>query len=189
MHRCSSSSLVWFARTLRMSILALALAACAAAQPSQPAPAPSPQPTPAASAPTATLAPPAPAPATSAPQGAAAQALATPASTPSARPAEQPTARQPPSKGQQSAAQQKIDSNLLAQIQPPFDAAAPLLVDISAQVSDALLERMRARGAEIVAADAPSRSLRARIPAGEIEALAADSDVIFIQLALAPATR
>lgn len=189
MHRCSSSSLVGFARALRTIILALTLAACTAAQPSQPAPAPSPRPSPAASAPTARLAPPAPVPATSAPQAAAPQAIATPASAPSEQAVDQPTARMPPPKSQRSAAQQKIDSNLLAQIQPPFDAAAPLLVDISAQVSDALLERMRARGAEIVAADAPSRSLRARIPAGAIEALAADADVLFIQLALAPATR
>lgn len=189
MHRRSSSSLDRSARTLGTFLVALALGACAGAQPSQPAPARGPTLAPVASTPTATQAPPTPAPAAQEPPAAAQQALPTPASTPPERPSAVPTARLPPPKSQRSAAQQKIDSNLLAQIQPPFDAAAPLVVDISARVSDALLERVRARGAEIVAADARNHSVRARIPAGEIEALAADADVIFIQLAQVPATR
>lgn len=184
MHRRPSRSVGWRACPLGMSMLALALAGCVSAQPSRPAPSPSPTLAPAAaSAPAAT-----PAPATPAPPGAAQQIAPTSAGSPPGQPSAESTVRLPPPKEQRSAAQRKIDSNLLAQIQPPFDAAAPLLVDISARVSDALLERMRARGAEIVATDTPSNSVRARLPAGEIEPLAADADVIFIMLAQMPAT-
>ena len=61
-------------------------------------------------------------------------------------------------------------------------------VDISANVNDNLLARIKSHGAEVVSADAPSHSIRARVPLGQIELIAADPDVLFITPALAPTT-
>lgn len=130
-------------------------------------------------------APTSPAPRATAP----ANAAATPPPATSAPVAPEPTTVLPPPKDKRNAAQQKIDSNLLAQITGDSRNKSTLVdVDISASVSDNLLARIQSYGAEVLAADAPSHSIRARAPLNALERIAAEPDVRFIAPALAPMT-
>ena len=95
-------------------------------------------------------------------------------------------------------AQRKIDSRLLATVKmnrgEPIADGVPRLetglesegpegpvVDVTAFVSDALLEKIARLGGEILDSHAAFRSVRARLPLGKVEELAADPAVLFIQ--------
>src|SRR3984885_13600168 len=94
-------------------------------------------------------------------------------------------------------AQQKIDSNILytermlqgqeAAPGVPFldtgvdlDASNHLVVDMVANVTDALLTRLSVAGASVLYSNVGLRSIRATIPPDKIEEIAALPDVIFI---------
>ena len=94
-------------------------------------------------------------------------------------------------------AQQKIDSNLLYTIrmlagQPAapgvsylytgvdLDANNNIVVDMVANVTDSLLSKLSAAGAQILYSNLSLRSIRAIIPPNKIEGIAASPDVIFI---------
>jgi hypothetical protein len=95
-------------------------------------------------------------------------------------------------------AQRKLDSNLLWKIKQlqrdpitltvaglradvPLDVGGQTEVDITAEVSDALLAQIRAVGGAIESSFPEYRSIRARVPLLQVERIAALSDVIFIQ--------
>ena len=95
-------------------------------------------------------------------------------------------------------AQQKIDSRLLykmkMQRREAITEGVPVLeselvvddygfiaVDITANVSKEVTERLNNIGAHIIAAVPQFRSITARVPIGEIESIAAMSDVVFVQ--------
>ncbi|HEY7114332.1 MAG TPA: S-layer homology domain-containing protein [Thermoanaerobaculia bacterium] len=101
-------------------------------------------------------------------------------------------------KASRTPAQQKIDSNLLYRIKQDrgeplaagissletdvaVDVQARALVDITANVQDALLARLRELGAEIESVHREFRAIRARLPLAAIEAVASDAAVIFVQ--------
>ena len=109
-------------------------------------------------------------------------------------------------KGERSPGQRKMDSRLVhlvkkqrgeqlgaalsafeANIQPA--AAGGELVDIKGTVTDALLADLRAAGAEIVASVPRFGAVRARVPWGKLEGLAARADVKFITPAVLARTR
>lgn len=108
-----------------------------------------------------------------------------------------------PLPGERTAAQQKIDSNLLLAIQQrgsatpaqsldagiDIDAAGKTAVGIRAEVSADLLRRLTQLGAEIETTDAATRSINARVPLDAIETIASFADVIFIQPKPAATTR
>ncbi|HWX53143.1 MAG TPA: S8 family serine peptidase [Verrucomicrobiae bacterium] len=100
-------------------------------------------------------------------------------------------------KSSRTPAQQKIDSNLLYTIrmmrgQPaapgvPFlhtgvdvDQNDNLVVDITANVTDALLKQLSAAGAVVLYSNANFHSIRAIVPPHQVESIAASADVIFI---------
>ncbi|MFL5805288.1 MAG: S8 family serine peptidase [Roseiflexaceae bacterium] len=103
-------------------------------------------------------------------------------------------------------AQQKIDSNLLWRIkqmrrepiattivqslrtQVALDVAGLTTVDMSANVSDALLGQIRALGGTVESAFPKYHAIRARIPLMQAERIADLAGVVFIQPALNPAT-
>jgi hypothetical protein len=103
-------------------------------------------------------------------------------------------------------AQQKIDSNLLWRIkqmrrepiattivpslrtQIALDVAGLTTVDISANVSDALLGQIRALGGTVESAFPQHHTIRVRIPLMQAESIAALADVVFIQPVLEPTT-
>ncbi len=60
------------------------------------------------------------------------------------------------------------------------DAAGATVVDIRANVDDALLEKIHELAGEVLNYYIPFRSIRARMPLAALETLAADSKVIFI---------
>jgi hypothetical protein len=95
-------------------------------------------------------------------------------------------------------AQKKVDSRLLYKIKMErkqaiaegveklesdlvVDEKGFIDVDISALVSDALLQRLKEIGADVKAAFPQYRSITARVPITEIEALAGRDDVLFVQ--------
>ncbi|HTO86249.1 MAG TPA: S8 family serine peptidase [Thermoanaerobaculia bacterium] len=95
-------------------------------------------------------------------------------------------------------AQRKIDSNLLYAYRQSrgLDAAPGVralatgvsiepddatVVDITAVVSDTLLNALQALGAAILDVQPRARSIRARVPLSALETIAADSSVLFIQ--------
>lgn len=75
---------------------------------------------------------------------------------------------------------------LLTDVQ--VDDAGRTVVDITAHVSDALLENLRALGAEIESAFPRFRSIRAEVPLDKLEAIAALPEVIFIMPKQIPTT-
>jgi len=94
-------------------------------------------------------------------------------------------------------AQQKIDSNVLYTMrmlagQPAapgvaylytgvdLDANNNIVVDMVANVTDALLSKLSAAGAQVLYSNLSLRSIRAIIPPNKIESIAASPDVIFI---------
>ena len=96
-------------------------------------------------------------------------------------------------------AQAKIDSNLLyairqgqgravadgvASLQTGVDVGTDgrTVVDIVAHVGDALLERIHRANGQLLFVSYPLRAIRALVPLAEIEALAGDADVVFINL-------
>lgn len=95
-----------------------------------------------------------------------------------------------------SAAQRKISSPLLQAIRQrlgpagaspaletgvQIDAQGGTVVDITAHVSDELLAKLETLGAEILDAVPRFRSIRARVPLDQIEAIAEDANVLSIQ--------
>jgi hypothetical protein len=98
-------------------------------------------------------------------------------------------------KGALTPAQEKIDSNLLAAIkqsrgeagdQPQqngvqVDADGRTVVDITAFVTPALIDRLNELGAEVLFSSTRFRSIRARIALNQVETIAAQPDVVFIQ--------
>lgn len=104
---------------------------------------------------------------------------------------------QPQSKDQRplTEAQRKIDSQLLAviqqaqgnatstdpQLQPiEIGADGKISIDIRAEVSDQLIERITALGADVIATSAPYRSITAMAPLDQIEPIAGFPEVLFI---------
>jgi len=104
------------------------------------------------------------------------------------------TSRVPPSeKEARTAAQQKIDSQILQEIyrkrgqadklvspEPTLvriDARGRALIDIRAKVTTDLVNRIKKRGAVIVSTDVKYDSIIARVPLLEIERLASDPAV------------
>ncbi|MHB8217734.1 MAG: S8 family serine peptidase [Candidatus Sulfotelmatobacter sp.] len=100
-------------------------------------------------------------------------------------------------KASRTPAQQKIDSNVLYTIRMlagkpaapgvPYlytgvdlDANDNIVADVVANVTDSLLQRLTASGAQVLYVNRALRSIRASIPPAQIEALAASPDVIFI---------
>ena len=94
-------------------------------------------------------------------------------------------------------AQQKIDSNILYTMRmmrgdaavsgvPVLDTGVELdqrdrfAVDITANVTDALLKKLQAAGATVIYANADFHAIRAVVPAQQIENIAASDDVSFI---------
>jgi hypothetical protein len=108
-------------------------------------------------------------------------------------PARQTSPRQPSEKEARSAAQQKIDSQILQEIyrkrgqteklvspEPTLvriDARGRALVDIRAKVTTGLVNRVKKRGGVIVSTDVRYDSIIARVPLLEIERLASDPAV------------
>lgn len=96
-------------------------------------------------------------------------------------------------------AQQKIDSQLLyaikgrrgealpavqpASVPTDTDGRTLLIVDISGNVTDALLSRISLLGGQVISSFPRYNTIRANIPLDKIEALACSSDVRFIQSA------
>src|SRR5262249_42606638 len=109
-------------------------------------------------------------------------------------------------KRKRTPAQQKIDSNLLWRIKEmrrepiattivqslrtevALDVAGLTNVDISADVSDALLGQIRALGGKVESVFPQYHTIRARIPLMQAERIAALTDVVFIQPVLEPIT-
>jgi hypothetical protein len=98
-------------------------------------------------------------------------------------------------KENRSPAQQKIESNLLLGIrqargeatdgppvQLPLDGNNRVELDIRAEVSDALLNRLRGYGMIISEVNARFRTIIGTVELQQIEPIAADADVLFIQL-------
>jgi len=100
-------------------------------------------------------------------------------------------------KDSRTPAQQKIDSNVLYTIRmlqgKPAAPGIPYLytgvdldennnivVDIVAHVTDQLLQQLKAAGAQVLYSNSDLRSIRAVIPPGQMENIAASPDVIFI---------
>jgi hypothetical protein len=100
-------------------------------------------------------------------------------------------------KESRTAAQAKIDSNLLyalrrSQGRPAAPGVTALeaairaekdgtvVVDMVARVTKSLRQRIGAAGGKILSANERLRSIRARLPLTSLEALAADADVVFI---------
>jgi hypothetical protein len=100
-------------------------------------------------------------------------------------------------KSSRTPAQQKIDSNVLYTIRMlagkpaapgvPYlytgvdlDANDNIVADVVANVTDSLLQRLTASGAQVLYVNRALRSIRASIPPEQIEGLAASPDVIFI---------
>jgi hypothetical protein len=101
-------------------------------------------------------------------------------------------------KDARSAAQRKIDSQLIYEWkmeagQPvasgiwavetdlPYADDGHLVVDVRARVGSGLASRMPASGIEVLFASADGSNLRAHLNVNQVEALAADPDVLFIQ--------
>src|SRR5216684_2258429 len=63
----------------------------------------------------------------------------------------------------------------------PTDSDGRLVVDITTTVSDSLLERLKASGAEIIASVPEFRSVRAEVALNQVETIAAFPEVQFIQ--------
>jgi hypothetical protein len=101
-------------------------------------------------------------------------------------------------KAGRTAAQKKINSQLLYALYArrgeserrgtptgpfPFeiDQRGRVLIDVRADVTDTLLERIRALGAEVTSTAAPARSILAKFPLDQLETLAAIDAVKFIE--------
>jgi len=108
-------------------------------------------------------------------------------------------------KDRRTAAQQKINSQLLYEIYrrrgtaeangvPPgptdvrIDSHGRALVDVRAVVTSALQKRIRDLGGEVVSMSARDQSVVARVPILKLETLAADSTVRFVEPAAEPIT-
>lgn len=121
-------------------------------------------------------------------------------------PPEQGGARPPTIDGaQRTAAQEKISSRLLDAIERRrggpgavestlrssvvVDADGATLVDIDAEVTEGLVGEIEARDGTVVSSFPQFRSIRARIPLGELESIAELSDVRFIEVAEEPITQ
>lgn len=106
-------------------------------------------------------------------------------------------------KASRTAAQKKMESSLVLALkksrgEPPFDKhpslPAPLavepgglvLVDVDATVSEALLDHIRSLGGELVSSFPALRALRARVPLGRLEMLAARDEVQSVAPAAVP---
>ena len=102
-------------------------------------------------------------------------------------------------------AQKKLDSHIVLAIkksrgEPPFDkptrldpdlaieADGRVLVDITATVTQAVLDQIAALGGTVVNHFAASRAIRARVPLLRLEALASRADVTFISPAAQAST-
>jgi hypothetical protein len=101
-------------------------------------------------------------------------------------------------KAERTAAQKKINSQLLYALYArrgesakrgtpagPFsfeiDARGRVLIDVRADVTDTLLERISALGGEVRSTSAPARSILAKFPLDRLEKLAAIDAVKFIE--------
>src|SRR5262252_1309967 len=101
-------------------------------------------------------------------------------------------------KSTRTAAQQKIDSQLLYEQrmesgQPiadgiwavetdlPYADDGHLVVDVTAPAGSGLAARMQATGIEVIATAGGGSAIRAHLNVAQVEGLAADADVIFIQ--------
>ncbi|HEY7292846.1 MAG TPA: S8 family serine peptidase [Vicinamibacterales bacterium] len=101
-------------------------------------------------------------------------------------------------KDSRSAVQQKIDSQLLYQQriesgQPiadgiwsietdvPYAEDGHVVVDVTARAGSDVVSRMRSAGIDVLSSSADGSSIRAHIDLVQVEPLAADADVIFIQ--------
>lgn len=108
-------------------------------------------------------------------------------------------------KSVRTAAQQKLDSNIVLALkksrrEPPFDqptAVQPsltirpdgsVLVDLDATVSMELLEHIARLGGQVVNSFAAAQAVRAHVPLGQLEALATRADIKFISPAAAATT-
>ena len=119
-------------------------------------------------------------------------------------PAQQTSPGQPSEKEARTAAQQKIDSQILQEIyrkrgqteklvspEPTLvriDARGRALIDIRAKVTTDVVNRVKRRGGVIVSTDAKYDSIIARVPLLEIERLASDPAVRTIIPAAEPTT-
>lgn len=100
-------------------------------------------------------------------------------------------------KGSRTAAQKKIDSNVLYTVRmlagkpaapgvdyletgAELDQNDNIVVDITAKVTTDLLQQLNWAGATVLYSSAPYRSIRAIVPPSQIETIAASPDVIFI---------
>lgn len=61
------------------------------------------------------------------------------------------------------------------------DGNGELIVDISANVSDALLSQLRSMGTQILSAFPQYHTIRARVALDLVEAIAANPDILFVQ--------
>lgn len=103
-------------------------------------------------------------------------------------------------------AQQKIDSNVLYTVRMlagkdaapgvtslytgvDLDASDNLIVDMVANVTDALLSQLNSAGAQVLYTNRALRSIRASIPPQTIENIAASPDVVFISPRQGSSTR
>ncbi len=101
-------------------------------------------------------------------------------------------------KAERTAAQKKINSQLLYALYArrgesvkrgtpagPFsfeiDARGRVLIDVRADVTDTLLERIGALGGEVTTTSVPARSILAKFPLDQLEKLAAIDVVKFIE--------
>src|SRR5262249_23156722 len=101
-------------------------------------------------------------------------------------------------KGSRTGAQQKMDSQLIYELRMqrggliaegvqtlvtdlPYDGGE-LVLDLKATVSDALLDQLKAYGANIVDPVPEQNSVRIKAPLDKVEAIAALPDVVFVGL-------
>lgn len=69
----------------------------------------------------------------------------------------------------------------ISALQTGVEAGATIEVDITANVSAALLSRLKSRGIVVLDVVARFRSIRARVPLDQLEAIAGDVDVKYVQ--------
>jgi len=108
-------------------------------------------------------------------------------------------------KHSRSAAQRKIDSQLLYELKKhrgeaiaqgvptpetgvKIDQDGRVLVDIQARVTDGLLEKIKRSGGKIINSFAEYNAIRALIPLNQVEVLASLDDIRFIRPAVKPRT-
>jgi hypothetical protein len=101
--------------------------------------------------------------------------------------------------------QRKIDSQLLYEVKksrgetiegvPPLktgiqvDENGRVLVDVKAKITDGLLQQIQGSGGEIVYSSVKGNTVRAKLPISQVEFLASNNDVAFIEPAAEAATQ